>query len=88
MSIFFFFIIACHFAKKDYSEYWQGRKTQLIHKKLIKMNIKELGLEELTVSEKKETRGGLAPIVYVGLVAAGLLIATFDLHGSGGSMHP
>ncbi|MBR2262089.1 MAG: class IIb bacteriocin, lactobin A/cerein 7B family [Paludibacteraceae bacterium] len=57
------------------------------------MNIKELGLEELTTSEMKETKGGLAPIIYVGLVAAGLLVATFDAHapgtgGGGGGMHP
>lgn len=47
------------------------------------MKIKELGLEELTVSEKVETKGGVAPIVVAGLVVAGLLASTTLAHAPG-----
>lgn len=56
------------------------------------MNIKELGLEELTVSEKKETRGGVAPLVVAGLIVAGLILSTATAHapgtGGGGGIIP
>lgn len=49
------------------------------------MKIEELGLEEMTVSEEKKTKGGVAPIVVGGLIVVGLLCCQ-SLHG--GSMHP
>lgn len=55
------------------------------------MNIKELGLEELTVSEKRETKGGVGALA-VGLVIAGLFVCqslyVYGGGGGGGSMVP
>ena len=59
----------------NYSENrWGREKNACGLKNLFIMNIKDLGLEELTVSEKRETKGGLAPIVYIGLTIAGLFV--------------
>lgn len=50
------------------------------------MKIKELGLEELSVSEKKETKGGVGPLA-IGLAIAGLFVcqSLYGSKSSGGS---
>lgn len=55
------------------------------------MNIKELGLEELTASEKRETKGGVAPIVYFAVAAAMVVGNIFTANAptrSGGGFGP
>ena len=44
------------------------------------MNIKNLGLEELTVEESKNTNGGGAALVIVGLIIVGLILSTQNVY--------
>lgn len=51
------------------------------------MKIKELGLEELTISEKKETKGG-NPWIIGGLIIAGLAYSALShAPGTNGTVH-
>lgn len=48
------------------------------------MDIKKLGLEEMTLEEKKKTKGGF-PWLVVGLVAVGLTCCAQPCYGGGSS---